>query len=1535
MNPSPRPTALMITLMYAALAGSWILFSDRALELWLDSPATIALVSTFKGYFFVACTSLALYALLSRRQPDAPAPVLPVRGGLAPFLIFSLPVLVVTLAAAAYSLRQKEVTEGKRLRSIIEVRVQQISAWLGESETDVKIMFSDPFLIEAYRSWRQDGDQSRREYLLRRLEAVSDFGIFRGLKLLDENGQTLWKSPRVIETPSEPPVWHTSTDSSLAIMGPYQDESGQIRLDFLVPLDPKSPKGPSVWLQGYPKEQLPGEFFRWPGPTSTGELLLFFRQGQDVVYLNHPRGLPATRQRVPASPNLLASRVAQRETGSLLKAVDYSGVPVIGLGAPIPGTQWFLLGKIARSEIFQLAASDLSWITLAGLLGLVVVGNGLSATAHRQQLAIAAATRQAQDERLRATRLLSSIADSSSDGIYAKDLQGRYLVFNLAAQKAAGKTEQEVLGQDDFAVFPEVAALLRDNDRLVLETKSALTFREEVVSPRGPVTLESTKGPLYDDAGQTIGLYGLSRDITENLKGELERQAQLEELLRWQQVTSARENRLLELKQQVNQLLLSSGQPPAYPDPASHPEIERATGGEEQNRLTLLSLLEDARLAQQSLRDSEARYRTMAENVIDTIWVFDLNRQRYTYVSPSHQRLTGFTLEEVLQQSIADSVTEESYERVSELLVGALAAAAASQDSQQINTSELELVAKDGRHIPVEVVATLLCDELGRPTHLQGTTRDIRQRKAMQSQLREREESFRLMAEQVPAILYRVSLDESLKTLYVSPRVAELGYTPEEWMSQPWNAQIHPEDRETVGQQFEAFRQGGGLLSLEYRLRAKDGSWRHYKNLGQILRDPHNQPLYLQGVMLDITSMKESEETLELMASRAEAMLGLPAAAEQMSEADFLQHGLDLLEHLTESQISFSHFINADSKSIELVSWSNRTLEQYCRAADDTHYSVCEAAIWADSLRERTPVIINDYASYLGLRGLPEGHSPLKRLITLPVLEDGRVVMVTGVGNKLEDYTARDVETLQLVANDQWRLVQRRRSQIELHKLSQAVEQSPDSIVITNLAAEVEYVNEAFLQNSGYARSEVLGQNPRILQSGHTPPETFAQMWTHLNQGQAWKGQLHNRRKDGSEYVEFAHICPLRQSDGSVTHYLAIKQDITEKMRLSSELERHRDHLEELVEKRTAELQEARARAEAASQAKSIFLANMSHEIRTPMNAILGLTHLLRRGNVAPLQAERLGKIDYAARHLLSIINDILDVSKIEANKLVLEDANFALSAVLEAARSLVQDAAAGKGLKLVVEVDQVPTWLRGDPTRIRQALLNYVSNAIKFTERGQITLRTRLLESVGDRMLVRFEVEDTGVGIPPDKLDRLFQAFEQADASTTRKYGGTGLGLAITQHLARFMGGEAGAQSRVGQGSLFWFTARLGHGEGEMPPPVESVGQDEEKLYAQYSGARLLLVEDNAINREVATELLKVVGLTVDTAENGQEAVEKASAAVYDLVLMDIQMPVLDGLEAHPCHSCPTRLGHPPHSGHERQRLRRRSHSLSGGGHE
>ena len=837
-------------------------------------------------------------------------------------------------------------------------------------------------------------------------------------------------------------------------------------------------------------------------------------------------------------------------------------------------------------------------------------------------------------------------------------------------------------------------------------------------------------------------------------------------------------------------------------------------------------------------------------------------------------------------------------------------------------------------------------------------------------------------------------------TIYFSDRwAALLGFAQNELSNglQQWHERIHPDDRALSRAKLQDCLDAiSSHYAVEHRVLCQDGNYRWMFDRAMVVsRDAAGEALRVIGVMTDMTERRRSEEALRVSYEVLHSVLA--TMLDGFLRMDGQGRLLDVnAAYCQQSGYSRDELLGMAITDLDVAGDAQHTAERL-------QHIVAQGGELFETQHRR---------------------------------KDGSI-WYAEVSTCVQRYDA--VQVFGFMRD----ITERKAAENQLRKLALALDQSPASIVITTTDGCIDYVNDAFVQSSGYPREEVLGHNPRLLKSGKTQPQTYVSLWDALSHGRVWKGEFVNRRKDGVEYTMSANITPLRQPDGNISHYVAVKVDVTEMTRISAELQRHRAHLEELVAERTtqlqqsnrtlaeqqrfirtvtdalpsmigywdselqcrfanlayhewfgktheemlgiriqdllgpelfalnepyirgalrgqaqnfqrtlvksdgttgytmaayipdvvegrvqgfyvmvsdisqikqaeldvlalnATLQDARQQADAASLAKSAFLANMSHEIRTPMNAIIGLTHLLRRGSVTPQQAVRLDKIDNAGQHLLSLINDILDLAKIEAGKLQLESIDFHLSGILDNVASIIGAAAQEKGLKMEVDFDAVPLWLHGDPTRLRQALLNYAGNAIKFTEKGSIALRAKLLETEDDNdLLVQFEVTDTGIGIAQDQQARLFSAFEQADTATTRKYGGTGLGLTITHRIAKLMGGGVGFVSTPGLGSTFWFTARLRRGQAVMPSLARSdeagdAGDTEAQLMQGHGSARLLLAEDHPINREVALELLRGVGLTVDTAEDGAQALKQAQAGFYDLVLMDIRMPNMDGLEA------------------------------------
>ena len=437
--------------------------------------------------------------------------------------------------------------------------------------------------------------------------------------------------------------------------------------------------------------------------------------------------------------------------------------------------------------------------------------------------------------------------------------------------------------------------------------------------------------------------------------------------------------------------------------------------------------------------------------------------------------------------------------------------------------------------------------------------------------------------------------------------------------------------------------------------------------------------------------------------------------------------------------------------------------------------------------------------------------------------------------------------------------------------------------------------NEATCASLGYSRQELATKRIHDVQTHMNEAEVDRFLQGVIAQGKMEFENQH-RRKDGSVCDVWVSVRVI-QLDGR--DYMAVMwADITERNAAERELRLHRNQLRELVSERTAELASAKEAAEAASQAKSAFLANMSHEIRTPLNAIIGLTHLIRRDTTKVRQVEQLDKVNGAAHHLLEIINDILDFSKIEAGKLSLEPSDFELDPVIENVCSLLADRAESKGLELVVDLAGVPPMLHGDGLRLGQILLNFVGNAIKFTEKGRVVLRGRVVSQEQDTARLRFEVSDTGIGLTAEQRARIFQAFEQADVSTTRRYGGTGLGLVISRRLAHLMGGEVGVESAEGKGSTFWLEVPFGVIETAARPVLHD---------PCHRGRRVLVADDLVEARDSMMDTLGSLGMRVECVASGAEAVSCVEEAdrqedPFELVFLDWQMPGMDGVDTARC---------------------------------
>ncbi len=1522
--------ALHIALTYAAFSGLWILFSDKVVDWLFNDPGQITLASTLKGWVFVGVTSLLLYGLLRRRwsrEARADKTLMDEQTRHRSYwlaLVFIVIAIVgMTVAGIVNVFNQDKEKEAVRLQAIADLKTYEIVDWLKERQGDAEFAKTSLYFAVNYRRWRENGDTASRDKLLTRLEQLRQNRGFAAIMLLNDRGERIWGSARAslqIDPVLRDAARQAAADLTVRRVGPYNDMAGLPRLDFVSPLEVVGSHPPLIVLQTDPSDWLYKLLQTWPVSTQSGETLLFRRDGEQVLFLNDLRHRPDTalKLRLPVGTRKLLAALALRgevKPGVLIEGMDYRGVPGIGIARAIPGTDWFLIAKLDRAELYAEATRDAIWIGLTGLLILFMGLIGLYLFNQRQGLALVLATREAQLERLRALRLLAAIAESSSDAIFSKDLEGRYILFNPSAAKFLGKTQEAVMGLDDTALFPpEQAARIMATDQQVIRDNMGITTQEILNTKEGERTFLTTTGPLHDEQGRVIAVYGIARDITEIKLAELAIQRERDSNQRYLDTVQTLMVALDEagritminragcrlLGHEASELLGRNWFETCLPQPEGGEQVlpifRKIMAGDldgteyfenevlcrdGKRRLIAwhnadlldargriigaLSSGEDIterRRVETALQESEAYTRSILDNLPVGIAVNSVETPvAFHYMNDSFPRIYRVTRDQIAApDTFWDSVYEDAEFR--QAIRTRVLEDCASGDVERMYWADVPITREGegstyitARDIPIpgkELMISLVWD--------------VTERKQAEEALRESEAFKRAILDSVSAQI--AVLDKNGVIVAVNDPWRRFAL---ENSATPGTPVAHTDigvNYLAVCQASTGYASEGAMDALEGIRAVLDGRQFRF-SLEYPCHSPDQQRWFTmtvtplgqatQGAVIthvDITERKQAEITL------ARERSVLKTLVQTLPDLIWLKDPAGVYLACNPRFEAFFGMPEQDIVGKTDYDFVARELADFFRAKDQL------------AIEKGAPSVNEERLEFSS-----DGHSELLETIKTPMFDsDGRLIGVLGI--------ARNITAA-------------RKNEEQLFKLAQAVEQSPESIVITNLDAEIEYVNEAFLSATGYRREEVIGRNPRILHSGKTPKENYAEMWDAMIQGRLWKGEFINKRKDGSEYVEFAIITPLRQADGHITHYIAVKEDITEKKRIGAELDQYRHHLEEQVLQRTRELEVAMTRAEDANRAKSAFLANMSHEIRTPMNVILGLTYLLGRDGTTPAQHERIGKINSAARHLLSIINDILDLSKIEAGKLLLEQSDFVLEAVLDHVRSMILDTAQAKGLRVDVDSDDVPVWLAGDATRLRQALLNYAGNAVKFTERGKIVLRARFLEENDAGLLIRFEVQDTGIGIAPTVVPKLFSAFEQADASTTRKFGGTGLGLAITRHLALLMGGEVGLDSEPDKGSTFWFTARLRRGHGITPAAPLLHGRVETELRDRCAGAHLLLAEDNAINREVALELLHAVGLEVDTAVDGCEAQEKAASGMHDLILMDVQMPRMDGLEA------------------------------------
>ena len=825
--------------------------------------------------------------------------------------------------------------------------------------------------------------------------------------------------------------------------------------------------------------------------------------------------------------------------------------------------------------------------------------------------------------------------------------------------------------------------------------------------------------------------------------------------------------------------------------------------------------------------------------------------------------IVGYSREEILGRLLHDFTHPEDWPTNKSLL-----------DKLLINgkpcVSEKRYQRKDGSVAWANVSTTLVRDKEGQPQSFIALVLDVTLQKLAEQEIRLSEERLRLALEAAHMGTFHWTVatgeivwSDSFRQIYGLPPDSKASY--ENWLSS-----LHPEDRETADLKVRIAMENRGDFDHEYRILWPDGQERWIAAKGRFYYGQDGTPQHMEGIVSDITDRKLADEALQASEERFRALV---------------EASSNVIYQMNPDWTVMRHLVGRDFIA-DMEKPSNTWLEQYIPSDD----------------RPRVMAVINNA---IRTKGVFELEHPILRVDGSVGYTSSRAIPILDPNGEITEWfgMASDITTKRQAAQELERM----------HLIMTEAER------IAQLGAW-EYIADT--QETVWSQGECLiygvepGSSPNygemLRRSIHPEDaEHLNRVFMAATQARA-PFELEHRivRPDGTERVVRDLAYPFFDANGQLVKYIGTTLDITERKATEVELERYRMHLEELVAQRTAELA-------AANAAKSEFLANMSHEIRTPMNAVIGLSTLLLNTGLTKQQYEYANRIHLAGSALLGVLNDILDYSKIEAGQLRLESVPVPVREWLGKCQAIFSIQAEIKHLYFNFELfADVPPAVGGDPLRLLQVLNNLVGNALKFTEQGGVSVCVEPLERTDEALLLKVSVTDTGIGLTPGQMENLFAPFHQVDTGTARKYGGTGLGLSISKRLAEMMGGEIGVTSRLGQGSTFWFTARVRllsdedlrdaetqeqKAGGTAYAPVSSMGSLDKlaRLAAPIRGAQVLLVDDNSTNLLITSEYLERMGLRLETADSGQGAVEKATAMRFDAILLDLQMPGMDGFEA------------------------------------
>lgn len=885
---------------------------------------------------------------------------------------------------------------------------------------------------------------------------------------------------------------------------------------------------------------------------------------------------------------------------------------------------------------------------------------------------------------------------------------------------------------------------------------------------------------------------------------------------------------------------------------------------------------------EEELKENADKYQAIFNSFLDLYYRSDI-KGNILELSPSVYKLSGYRPEELVGKTVENVYADiESRNTMLKLLV----------EKGVVNDYENLLIHKDGTKIPVSITSHLIKDENGNPAYIEGTIRDITERKRAEQAARVSEERWQFALEGSGDGVWDWNIITN-EVFFSRQWKALLGYKEDEIGNNidEWESRIHPDDRKEVTTDLHNhFNSKAPFFTNEHRVQCKDGSYKWILARGKVIHTLSGEESFrVLGTFADITARKQAEEKLNKLSSLQNLLTHLATDFVNIpieNSAQAVNRLLSLIgEQLEVDRVYIFDYDFAGNSMSNTFEWCAPGISPEIENLQEIPNDLVPE--WVSTHLSGENLTIPDVQSLpvgSNLRNILEPQG-IKTLITIPMLFKDECLGFVGFDSvkMIRSWTREEITFLQVLADLLSNVYDRKRTEQALRKreayLKAIFNNIPYQMWLKDTTGKFLAVNDAFVNSFNLESIEAtIGKTVEDLWSKEVASHFREQDEDVMKSLKLMTIEERLDERGLNRWFEI-YRAPILDENGELLGTTGIARDITSRKDADRELKK------------------ATEAAEAANNAKSRFLANMSHEIRTPLNAIIGMINMLDNTRLDDSQKKILRNLNSSSDSLFNIINDILDFSKIESGQLELEKTEFYIKDVVKKVFDTQEYKAEDKNIEFNYWIDEaISPVLTGDPVRLQQVLINLVSNAIKFTKEGRVDLKCKLLSKEKGSNRIKFAVEDSGIGISPDHLSKIFESFQQEDESITRTYGGTGLGLPISKQLVELMGGSIHVESMKDVGSKFYFIIELQEGEITEKAPVNEVDKPSQDALKDI---RILLVEDNKFNQIIAQSLLEKWQTKIQIAENGQQAVDILKTTTFDIILMDLQMPVMDGLTA------------------------------------